>query len=215
MNDPALRHYNIGPSETHEDRTELFKAAFTDEPKLPKPNRSSWRVNNKKASKLTFNELMQLQSYVDEGVDYQDLPAWLRDAEVLEVDADEKKRQRELTKETGLDLTERQFIYNSFRARCEALAELSVNPVVKDSEVMMINFDMAAEKFGKDQIMSHLQEHFPNAAEFFEKKLMIRTAKSKAAEGNAAEQKTRQELQQAKQHLAMLEKFERGSEVND
>ena len=206
---------NIGPSESHEDRTELFKAAFADDPVLPKPNKLSYRVNNKKAAKLSFNELMQLQSYVDEGVEYQDLPAWLRDAEVLEVDADEKKRQRELTKETGLDLTERQFIYNSFRARCEALAELSVNPVVKDSDVMMINFDLAAEKFGADQIMGHLQENFPNAAEFFEKKLMIRTAETKAAEGNAVEQQTREELQQAKQHLAMMERFERGSEVND
>ena len=204
---------NVGPSESHEDRTEL-SAAFTNEPVLPKPNRLSTESTTK-AAKLSFNELMQLQSHVDEGVEYQDLPAWLRDAEVLEVDADEKRRQRELTKETGLDLTERQFIYNSFRARCEALAELSVNPVVKDTDVMMINFDMAAEKFGADQIMGHLQENFPNAAEFFEKKLMIRTAEVKAAEGNAAEQQTREELQQAKRHLQMMERFERGSEVND
>ena len=44
---------------------------------------------------------------------------------------------------------------------------------------------------------------------------MIRNAEVKAAEGNAAEQKTREDLQQAKRHLQMMEKFERGSEVND
>ena len=134
---------------------------------------------------------MQLQSYVDEGVEYQDLPAWLRDAEVLEVDAEEKKRQRELTKETGLDLTERQFIYNSFRARCEALAELSVNPVVKDTDVMMINLHGGREVRGRSNNGAPART-LPQRRRIFRKKPMIRTAETKAAEGNAAEQQIRE-----------------------
>lgn len=204
---------NVGPSESHEDRTELFKAAFAEDPALPKPNHLSWRVNNKKAAKLSFNELIELQSFADNQVQYSDLPAWVRDADVLEVDADERKRQKELTKETGLDLTDRQFVYNSFKARCEALAELSLNPVVKDTDVMMHTWDLAADKFGEQQIMEHLSEFFPNAAQFFERKIMVRKAEQQAAEGNAAEQQTREEIAQARQHIAMMEKHELGSEV--
>ena len=93
---------NVGPSESHEDRTELFKAAFAEDPALPKPNHLSWRVNNKKAAKLSFNGLIELQSFADNQVQYSDLPAWVRDADVLEVDADERKRQKELTKRLAL-----------------------------------------------------------------------------------------------------------------
>ena len=61
--------------------------------------------------------------------------------------------------------------------------------------------------------MEHLSEFFPNAAQFFERKIMVRKAEKQAAEGNAAEQQTREEIAQARQYISMMEKHELGSEV--
>ena len=65
------------------------------------------------------------------------MTSWVRDSDVLEVDADERKRQKESRREAFLDLKGCQFVYNSFQAWCEALAEFSLKPVAKDSDVMM------------------------------------------------------------------------------
>jgi len=211
---PADRSYNVGPQESKEDRTRLFEQAFAGDGKpLPKPSFSSWRVNNNKASRLSFSELILLNDFVEAGVPYADLPAWIRDSGVLEVEKDEKKKQEQLTKETGLDLSERQTVFNAFKAQTEALAELSENPIVKDTDVLMMQFDNTAGRFGLDQLMDELQQKFPNAAEYFSKKLTVRQAEAEAKKAQQQQQAaTRKDLETAKQRL-LLDAIERNAEV--
>ena len=212
---PADRSYNIGPSESKEERTKLFEQAFAaDNTPLPQPNFSSWRVNNNRASRLSFQELILLNDYVEAGVPYADLPAWIRDSGVLEVEKEERDKQKELTKETGLDLTERQTVFNAFKAQTEALAELSENPIVKDTDVLMMQFDNTAGRFGLDQLMDELQQKFPNAAEYFSKKLTVRQAEVEAKKEQQQQQaSTRKDLETAKQRL-LLDAIERNAEVD-
>lgn len=213
---PADRSYNIGPSETKEDRTRLFEQAFTAETALPKPNHNNWRVNNSRASRLSFQELMLLNEFVEAGVPYQDLPSWVIDSGVLEVDRDEKKKQERLTKETGLDLTQRKTLFNALQARTEALAELSENPLVRDTDVLINTFDMTAEKFGLDAVMTELKDRFPNAAKYFDRKLMVRNAEAAAKRlKDQQEADTRAEMDAVKTQLMVQDLMERGVEVND
>ena len=213
---PADRSYNIGPSETKEDRTRLFEQAFTAETALPKPNHNNWRVNNSRASRLSFQELMLLNEFVEAGVPYQDLPSWVIDSGVIEVDRDEKKKQEQLTKETGLDLTQRKTLFNALQARTEALAELSENPLVRDTDVLINTFDMTAEKFGLDAVMAELKDRFPNAAKYFDRKLTVRNAEAAAKRlKDQQEADTRAEMDAVKTQLMVQDVMERGVEVND
>lgn len=212
---PADRGWNIG-IDNRDDRTKLFEQAFSTQAELPKPNFQNWRVNNAKASKLNFSELMLLNEFVEAGVPYQNLPSWVRDSGAIEVDAEEKRRQDNLTKETGLNLTERQTVFNALLAEVEALAELSENPIVKDSSVLLETFDHTAKRFGIGSVMDELQEKFPNAAEAFVKKLKVRDAEERALETDQTSiEAARADIAEAKKKLLVLDALERGEEVND
>ena len=159
---------------------------------------------------------MLLNEFVEAGVPYQDLPSWVIDSGVLEVDRHEKKKQEQLTKETGLDLTQRKTLFNALQARTEALAELSENPLVRDTDVLINTFDMTAEKFGLDAVMAELKDRFPNAAKYFDRKLMVRNAEAAAKRlKDQQEADTRAEMDAVKTQLMVQDVMERGAEVND
>ena len=48
--------------------------------------------------------------------------------------------------------------------RGRSVAELSENPIVKDTPVLLETFDISAERFGQAEVMAVLQEKYPNAA---------------------------------------------------
>ena len=90
------------------------------------------------------------------------------------------------------------------------LSRASLNPVVKDSDVMMHTWISLPTNLVNNKSWS-ICLNSSQRGSVLERKIMVRKAEQQAAEGNAAEQQTR-EIAQA-HYIAMMEKHELGSEV--
>ena len=200
-------------TDTAADRTKLFEQAFSEQKELPQPNRRGWRINNTKAQKLSFADLFALQALYDKQVGYEDLPAWVVDGNIIELNKEAKRDLAKQEEETGLTQKERKTIFNALKAQTEALAELSVNPITAGTSVLTETFDLACERFGRKQVMDELAEHFPNAAQYFAKVVMMRDVESKVeTQQQIDENETRMDLMKAAEMLR-TDNEERGQEV--
>lgn len=181
------------------ERQDLFKVGFgTPDVKIPTPNFSSWRINNQAANaKLSFSEIYQLGEYI--GTPYDQLPAWIRDSGCITVDRKEKSRQADLTRETGLDLSERQQQFNAKTATIEALAAMSSSELLRDSEVLQDELAAAIKRFGQDDVMAGLATVDPSAAKYYAAKLRVAEAEAKVL---ATQQRDADETQSVADEIA-------------
>lgn len=191
-----------------DERTDLFQQAFaTDKADLPTPHKGqNWRVDNKKARKLSFAELYQLQEL--QGVEYRSLPDWVIDEGLAIPSKEEAKYQREMEANTGLNQSERNRVFSAFNANIEALADMAGNDILRDSAVLEGELKEAVARYGTAEVMDGLKEVNPEAAEYFTAKLQVLQAQEKAQamqqQEAASEESIKQELMEAKEAIEAM-----------
>ena len=201
--------------ESNADRARLFEQAFSTKKVLPRARLANWKLNPSKARHLSFGELWTLQEYLENDVAFEHLPAWIQESGAITLDRDEKQRQRQLDEETRLTATERKVVFDALGCEAAAIAELSENPIVKDTPVLLETFDISAERFGQAEVMAVLQEKYPNAAKAIGQRLLVRDAEQRVVtEKQASEAEIREEIAEA-QALLKADQQERGADVVD
>lgn len=202
----------LGQQQMNSDqRTEAFLSAFAPRRDLPKPTFTGWRMNAIKAARLSFAELMEVEELRTAHVGYDNLPAWIRDSGVAVPDADVKREQDRLTKETGLDLTQRQELFSAFEAEVAALDAMSRKEILQGSPILDGEFKTVCARFGTEQVLERLAELNPEAAKDFVSRQRVQAAEAKAAEAKAiSEADTRRDLQQAREAIEAMNQQEAG-----
>ena len=174
----------IGPQTDPSARTDYFLAAFAAEPKqLPKPNYKSWRLNATKARGLDFAELMELDRLQKEEVHYSELPTWILEGGYVLPTQEEKARQRQLEKETGLNTVERAQLFDAFKAEVGALAMMAEKESLRGSIFLDEYLQKAFERFGEADVMDQLKSDYPQAAQYLV--AHIQTKRAEAAQAQA------------------------------
>ena len=175
---------------------QLFQSAFgREETVSPRAvTGSRYRINAAKMKSLSFAEKMQLQAYIDQDVPYSDLPAWVIDGGYVEPTKAEKKRQQQLTEETGLSISDRTQVFNASLADTEVLAGMTTSETLRDSLAIDSEIQHFLKKYG-DQAMTMLEELDAEAATYVHTRLRVQSAEKKVTD---SDESVRQEIQQAK-----------------
>lgn len=184
---------------TPTQRSEAFVSAFAPRKELPRPVFSGWRLNTQKAARLSFADLMEVEELRVAHVRYENLPAWIRDSGVAVPDADVKREQEQLTKETGLDLNERQALFSAFEAEVEALDMMARKDSLKGTAVLDGEFALVMQRFGREQVLERLAELNPQAAQDY---LANERVKAAEAKRESSEEQVRAELAAAAKAIA-------------
>ena len=175
---------------------QLFQAAFGRE-EIVSPRAvtgSRYRINASRMKSLSFAEKMQMQAYIDQDIPYADLPAWVIDGGYVEPTKAEKKRQQQLTDETGLTTSERTQVFNAARADTEALASMTSSEILRDSAALDDQIEHFQNRYGS-QSMEMLKEVDAEAAAYIHARLQLKAAEKRATQG---EESIRQEIEAAK-----------------
>lgn len=180
-----------------EQRTAAFLAAFPAErEELPTAiTGQNWRFDMAKCSRLSFTEQMKLEDL--KGLPYRELPAYVIDGGLVKISDEEKAYQKKMQKETGYSQSERNQIFNVFRADVEALAEMAESEVLKGSAVLDSEFARIAERHGYEAVMDELQLVSPHARAEFYKRVELKRAE-KAAEEARQQKSVAEEIAAAK-----------------
>lgn len=179
-----------------DERDQLFQAAFgREEATSPRAvTGQRWRINTAKMQKLSFAEKYQLQDLLNQDVPYSDLPAWVIDNGYVEPTKAEKKRQQQLTDETGLTTSERKSVFNAALADTEILAGMTTSEILRDSAALDEQIKHFLNRYGS-QALTMLEEHDGDAAAYIHARLKVQAAEKEVTESNDS---VRQEIQQAK-----------------
>jgi len=175
---------------------QLFQSAFGKEETVsPRAvTGSRYRINAAKMKSLSFAEKMQMQAYIDQDVPYSDLPAWVIDGGYVEPTKQERKRQQQLTDETGLTTSERKQVFDAARADTEILAGMTESAILRDSAALDDQIQHFVNRYG-DQALSMMEEFDGEAAAYIHARLKVQAAEKKVTD---SDDRVRKEIQQAK-----------------
>jgi len=182
-------------------REQAFLTAFgmPQDRELPKANKGvgAWRINNQKAGKLSFTEQWALGELQD--TPYQDLPDWVLDSGLAVPSAEESKLQKDLNKIDGYTTSERKQAFNVFAAEIDVLAEMASREILRNSSMILDEFDRACERFGAQEVQRALSETAPEAFNHYRLMKAEQKARIDAAEqeAHATQESVRNELKAA------------------
>ena len=184
----------------NDTRAELFQQAFgKNDYKAPRPVVGQrWRHNAAKMQKLSFGEQMKIQELQDQDIPYSDLPAWVIDGGYVEPTKQEKKRQQDLTDETGLTTSERKSVFNAAKADTAALATMTKSEILRDSAALDDQIKHFINRYGKEA-MQMLTEADGEAAAYVHSRLKLKSAEEQAT---SSDESIRQELKAAQEAIA-------------
>lgn len=191
-----------------DERAAAFVTAFgsSNTGEMPVANKGvgSWRINNQKMAKLSFSEQWSLGELKD--VPYQELPAWVLDGGYAVPSAEEAKLQKELNAIDGYSTVERKQAFNVFAAEIDVLAEMASREILRDSNLILTEYERVVNRFGAEEVNRALAETSPEAANHFRVMKAEQKARQEAAEADAkaSEESVRRELQEAAEAIQKM-----------